>query len=78
LAKLLLDQLLGTLRKRCEVCAVRQKTTRQEDVSNAIGHSRIRLTVRGIGVRGEGLYSPEVLSECLHSIHDCVIIEEID
>jgi hypothetical protein len=29
-------------------------------------------------VRGEGMYSPEVLSECLHSIHDCVIIEKID
>jgi hypothetical protein len=36
------------------------------------------LPVRGIGVRGEGLYSPEVLSKCLHSIHDCVITEKID
>jgi hypothetical protein len=24
------------------------------------------------------LYSPEVLSECLHSIHDCVITQKID
>lgn len=35
LAQLLLDHLLGTLRKRREARTVRQKTTRQEDVSKA-------------------------------------------
>lgn len=38
LAQLLLDHLLGTLRKRREARTVRQKTTRQEDVSKATGH----------------------------------------
>lgn len=68
LAKLLLDHLLGTLRKRREARTVRQKTTKQEDVSKAVDHEFI--LARGIGDPGMTLYSPEVLSECLHSIHD--------
>lgn len=36
-AQLLLDHLLGTLRKRREARTVRQKTTKQEDVSKATG-----------------------------------------
>lgn len=67
LTKLFLDHLLGTLRKRREARTVRQKTTKQEDVSKT-GHD-MRLA-RGIGDPGMTLYSPEVLSECLHSIHD--------
>ena len=38
LTQLLLDHLLGTLRKRREVRTARQKTTRQEDVSKATDH----------------------------------------
>jgi hypothetical protein len=37
LSQLLLDHLLGTLRERREARTVRQKTTRQEDVSKATG-----------------------------------------
>lgn len=50
LAQLLLDHLLGTLRKRREARTVRQKTTRQEDVSKATDHKpRGYNRVRGIG-----------------------------
>jgi hypothetical protein len=68
LSQLLLDHLLGTLRKWREARTVRQKTTRQEDVSKAT--VRRLKWVRGIEDSGMTLYSPEVFSECLHSIHD--------
>lgn len=74
LAQLLLDHLLSTLRKRREVRTVRQKTTRQEDVSKATDHKSTGAEWYPQGKGAVTVDSPEVLSECLHSIHDWCIL----
>lgn len=74
LAQLLLDHLLSTLRKRREVRTVRQKTTRQEDVSKATDHKSTGAEWCPQGKGAVTVDSPEVLSECLHSIHDWCIL----
>lgn len=52
LAQLLLDHLLGTLRKRREARTARQKTTRKQDVSKTAGHKSILVASR---LRDKGL-----------------------
>ena len=73
LAQLLLDHLLGTLRERREV-----RATRRRDKTMSVRHGPERGMMWGQESKGwvsdiqrGGYNSPEGLTECLHSIHDC-------
>jgi len=71
LAQLLLDHLLGALRKRREASAIRRSKDKTESVHRP--WSRTGAHMGGLrGRRGRRQCSPEVFTECLHSIHDGV------
>jgi hypothetical protein len=75
LTKLLLDHLLGALRKRREVRANRQNKSKVKLVTiGAYKNGGYVVFIVGDPLSGEETGdSPEVLTECLHSIHDCGI-----
>lgn len=73
LTKLLLDHLLGALRKRREVRANRQNKDKRKLVTIGAWNEGYVVFIVGDPLRGEvepNKHSPEVLAECLHSIHD--------
>lgn len=75
LTKLLLDHLLGTLRKRREVRANRQNKDKSMLATIGAWNGGYVVFIVDDPLREERRteHSPEVLTECLHSIHDCEI-----